>query len=80
MYYYHSLTYILTPGEHRRFLGADLGMEHLGIDLHSQLLRLEDKPASQQHRRPHYVSESSSATCLQSSLFNSCVLCKGVHC
>jgi hypothetical protein len=28
MYYYHSLTYILTPGEHRRFLGADLGMEH----------------------------------------------------
>lgn len=28
MYYYHSLTYELAPGDRRRFLGADLGMEY----------------------------------------------------
>lgn len=28
MYYYHSLTYVLAPGDRCRFLGADLGMDH----------------------------------------------------
>lgn len=28
MYYYHSLTYVLAPGDRCHFLGADLGMEH----------------------------------------------------
>ena len=28
MYYYHSLTYALAPGDRCRFIGADLGMEH----------------------------------------------------
>ena len=28
MYYYHSLTYVLTPEDRCCFLGADLGMEH----------------------------------------------------
>lgn len=28
MYYYHSLTYVLAPGDRCCFLGADLGMDH----------------------------------------------------
>lgn len=28
MYYYHSVAYALAPGDRRRFLGADIGMEH----------------------------------------------------
>ena len=28
MYYYHSLTYVLAPGDHCHFLGENLGMEH----------------------------------------------------